>query len=187
MSPILWTIATAVAAAGSGWLLVTWARAHTRDLQSAAVFLEEYYEAAQKLTKDPATPDSLLGFVEHMAARAGDPRLARSVAWHMVRGKLGAKGAGDVRARQDFKRDVDALPPHLREAFATMVTSGTIASAAADPLLSRVYLNLLSLMFSSSGENDDTPSVERASVVVLLFGFPLNVPLGELPGKLMRL
>jgi hypothetical protein len=42
-------------------------------------------------------------------------------------------------------------------------------------------------MFSSSGENDDTPSVERASVVVLLFGFPLNVPLGELPGKLMRL
>lgn len=162
MSPILLTILAATAAVGTFWLVVLWARAHAEDLRASSNFLDDYYKEAQKLTRDPETPNTILGFVDWFAGRAGNPELARSLAWDILRGRL-----GDEPAATSFSRDIEALRPDLGESFAHMVSAGCLASASADPVLSRVYLGLLNLIFSKSGRENDDPSIERASTVAM--------------------
>jgi hypothetical protein len=58
---------------------------------------------------------------------------------------------------------LERLTKAQKETFAAMVAAGIMSGAAADPLFSRVFLNVAKVMLSRSGAKDDQPSVERAT------------------------
>lgn len=167
MSPFLSTVFVLIASATALAILVVWMRSMAHDLASAGTLLDSHYEAAQELTRDPRTPDSVLKFIEFFAAQAGRPALARRVAIDMARGRVGADSEPKTERGRDFMRDLHALPQPLAAAFARMVTCGMLASAASDPIFSRVFANLLRLVLSAPDKVGNGPSVERANTVAL--------------------
>ena len=164
MTAILGISAIAAVAVFGFWLVVIWARTYATDLGASSRYLDTYYAAAQKLTKDPNTPTVILEFIDFFSAHAGRPPLARNFAWHMLRGNL----SGDKHPLDnDFSRALAGLKPEQARAFADMVAYGMAASASADPILSRVFLRMLNLMVSVSGRSDDEPSVQRVNTVAM--------------------
>jgi hypothetical protein len=167
MSPLLSTIFVLVASITAFAILIVWLRAVARDVASASTLLDSHYEAAQILTRDPRTPESVLRFTVFFAAQAGRPALARRVALDMARGRVGADTEPQTERGRDLMRDLHELPKPLADAFAKMVTCGMLASAASDPIFSRIFANVLRLVLSSPDKVGNGPSVERANTVAL--------------------
>lgn len=60
------------------------------------------------------------------------------------------------------------MSPEKLQTFAEMVVNGMAASAASDPVFSRVYLTVLTVFFSKSGRRGDNDiSVDRANTAAL--------------------
>ncbi len=81
-------------------------------------------------------------------------------------GRLGVSQASSVKASKLFE-DVESLPPELRKEFTILIDNGMKSSAAADPILSRVYLYVLTIFMSRTGRKGDAASPDRASTVAL--------------------
>ncbi len=166
MPPIVTTALTVVAAVAFFSIVISWARCHAADLSCASDFLDEFYAASQRLIKDEKTPSSVIDFIRWFAGRAGRPSLARGFAFHLLMGRLGVSQASSVKASKLFE-DVESLPPELRKEFTILIDNGMKSSAAADPILSRVYLYVLTIFMSRTGRKGDAASPDRASTVAL--------------------
>jgi hypothetical protein len=150
-------------------MVLLWARCHKRDLEAASHMLDIYYRAAQDLIDDQSVPNSVVDFVERVSRDAGHPRTARRVAWHILKGQFrpSTDEKRSLQSRQ-LEADLDALNPRQRDLFAKFFVNSLGASAASDPVLSRIYLTVLWVFFSTSGRRDDTSiSVDRAQTAAL--------------------
>lgn len=146
-------------------LLLVWARCLAIDAKVASELLDNAYEASQRLIKSEATPDSVLQFTEFFAAQMGRPALVRGFAWHLIKGnRRGAVSARTLR----LSADLESLDPNGMENFSKMIAFGMVSSAAADPLFSRIYLNVVKMFLSQSGSKNDTAiSPDRARTVAV--------------------
>lgn len=86
----------------------------------------------------------------------------------MIRQHLGAPHP-EVTA-DSISSTVHKMPKGLAESFATMIVTGMLASAAADPIFSRLYLRAVNAIFGDNAEQEgDTvtvpahPSIDRAA------------------------
>lgn len=125
--------------------VIAWSRTHASDLIVAQGFLDDSYKAAQRLIKSSQTPEPVLDFVEWFMERAGSPTLARELAVRLLADSIGAKHAAQTAGSAKFATMVKALPTANAEDFASMVTAGCLASAAADPIFARVYRKALTM------------------------------------------
>ena len=164
MNPIIYTLLAIPLAIVTFGGVILWARTYATDLRSASSFLDDYYRCAQRVIRDEETPASILHFVDWFARKAGDPALARKLAIDAALGRLAEKPDEKFQA---FERDMRRLRPETAQAFAEMLTKGLAASAAADPVFSRAYLNALWLISTQSGRAGDASSIERANSVAL--------------------
>lgn len=146
-------------------LTMFWARCHAADTQAAVALLDEAYEASQSLVKEQSTPDSVVNFTEFFASQMGRPALARGFAWHLL---TGAHRSQLSERTKRLSTDLHALDPKGMDNFSRMIACGMLASAAADPFLSRVYPNAVKMFLSTSGDKSDvTVSPERARTVAV--------------------
>lgn len=160
--------ATAVSAFAVTWIMLAWARCHHRDLQASSEFLDDYYRAAQRLINDDATPESVIDFIASFSRNAGAPAHARHLALHILGGRLKASRPIASERSRALALDLEAMPKDKQELFAVFVVNGLAASAASDPILSRVYLTVLNVFFSASGRRGDTNiSVDRANTAAV--------------------
>lgn len=164
MNPILSTVIALVASVLAVRFLIGWARCCAVDAKAAQDQVDVFYQAAQKLIKDPETPDSVITFVSLFAPQIARPKLARTAALHMARGRVAVKPSPlAVQLGKDLKQ----MPAEQQQAFAQLMMSGMASSAASDPLLSRVYSWFITTFLSMSGRREDAPSVERANTLAM--------------------
>jgi len=174
MSLILPSLLTAFASLAGFTVLIQWSRWRVADLRAASERMDEVYASAQLLVKNKETPERVLKFVYFFSSKAGSPFLARKFAGHLVTGAF--QKAPDTAESRKFMSDLQALDKEQKEIFVKFVVSGMVASAASDPLFSRVYLFAVRSFLSASGRADGQPSTERAQAVALDLG-------SKVPGK----
>lgn len=169
MTSILSVLLAASAGLVIIFLLLSWARCRVMDLTAAAGMLDTHYRASQRLIADPDTPESVVKFTVFFARSAGHPSLARKFALHVLQGRVkGSNGQGEGPQARQLAADLRAMSPEKLQTFAEMVVNGMAASAASDPVFSRVYLTVLTVFFSKSGRRGDNDiSVDRANTAAL--------------------
>jgi len=160
-----------IAVAGVGAFVVlagvTWWTTQTKDRKAATTFLDLSYSATQLLIKDENVPESVINFTEFFWTLAGRPKLARGIAHHAIVRAFTAESPPLSDEGKALERDLSKLTEPQAEAFAEMIAFGSLASAAADPVFSTVFKNVLSIMLSRSGRKNDGPSVERANTLAV--------------------
>jgi hypothetical protein len=164
MLTVLISLLALVAGLAITQLALWWSRCLTTDWRSAQRAIDEFYESAQRLLKDEATPQSVVEFVSFLSSRVGRPELARSFAYHLIRGRVARNESAGGRR---FVQEIAEMPQASRETFAALVLHGMVSSAAADMFLSRVYLFWVLQFLSANGRRDGKPSVDRASTVAM--------------------
>ncbi|GLK49469.1 hypothetical protein GCM10017620_24420 [Brevundimonas intermedia] len=167
MSAFLPILVAAAAALAAVQLTLMWAKTYSGDLRSASELLDENYKAANALIQDEATPDSVIRFIGSAIQHAGRPAMARSFARHFLFGRI--RKPKPISARSaELKADLARLSPEGQDNFAAFMASAMMASAAADPLLSRVYLMAVNAFLSASGRADDqNVSHDRAETAAI--------------------
>ena len=167
MLAFLPTLIAAVAALVAAQLVLIWARCHEQDLRSANELLDVNYKAANALIQNDATPDSVVRFIGFAIQEAGKPVIARRFAAHFLFGRIRKPRPLSAQSAE-LKADLGRLSPEAQDKFAEFMGSAMMASAAADPLFSRVYLLAVNAFLSVSGRADDkTVSVDRAETAAL--------------------
>jgi hypothetical protein len=157
----------ALLAGGATFVVLTLVISHhdgrTKTLKAADTLLENSYNATQVLVSDLTVPDSIIEFIGIFWKVAGTPDLARHLAVHAIQRAFATKPPQPTELGAALSRDLERLTKAQKETFAAMVAAGIMSGAAADPLFSRVFLNVAKVMLSRSGAKDDQPSVERAT------------------------
>lgn len=161
---LLIIVALAGASTSIWWGVVVWSRCIAQDAKDSAERIDAFYHAAQVLLKNPATPTSVVTFINFFAERVGRPALVRSFAMHLIRG--GPRATKSAHSRQ-FEADLRKLNDSQKRAFIELMVNGMVSSAASDPIFSRVYLMIVTSWFSTTGRRDGQPSLERANTAAI--------------------